>query len=89
MIKEQAQMLQEDFVELSKEHGMKSAFGYFIDKADSAMLAYNQINDDELMHLIANLIVRIADKHGASVDEVMESLKEGIKEMPLPVHSTN
>lgn len=89
MIKEQAQMLQEDFVELSKEHGMKGSFGYFVDKADCAMLAYDRISDDEMMHMIANLIIRIAKKHGASVDEVMASLKEGMKDLPAPLYKSN
>ncbi|MBE6816013.1 MAG: hypothetical protein E7522_11275 [Ruminococcaceae bacterium] len=82
MIKEQAQMLQEDFVKLSNEHGMKGSFGYFIDKADNAMLAYNKTSDNEMMHMIANLIVRIAQKHEASVDEVLKALRDGIKDLP-------
>ena len=79
MIKEQAEMLQEEFVELSKEHGIKASFGYFIDKVDRAMLAYNGITDNEMMYMISQLVVRIAVKNETCPDEVLRVLGEGIK----------
>lgn len=78
MIKEQAEMLQEEFVELSKEHGIKASYGYFIDKVGKAMLAYNNINDNDMMYMVANVVVRIAKKNKTTPEAVLEALKEGI-----------
>ena len=78
MIKEQAEMLQEDFEKVCHENGIKSAFGFFIDGADSAVLAYHKIKDNDLMYMINNLVLRIARKQNLSPFEVLDKLKNGI-----------
>ena len=78
MIKEQAELLERDFKDIVKEHNMKNGFAYFVDRADMAAMIFDDIDDNEMMHVISNLINRIAKRHGMSVDEVMLSLKEGM-----------
>ena len=78
MIKEQAELLERDFKEIIKDHNMKNGFAYFVDKADMAAMIFDKIDDNEMMHVIANLIDRIAKKHGMTVDDVFHSLKEGM-----------
>lgn len=78
MIKEQAEMLQEDFVELSKEHGIKASYGYFVDNVGKAMLAYNNINDNDMMYMLANVVIRIAKKNNTTPDVVLGALSDGI-----------
>ena len=78
MIKEQAEMLQGDFEKVCQENGIKSAFGFFIDGADSAVLAYHKIKDNDLMYMINNLVLRIARKQNMSPFEVLDKLKNGI-----------
>lgn len=79
MIKEQGELLQKEFEELSTEHGIKASFGYFIDKLDKAMLSYNNINDNEMMYMISQLVVRIAVKNETTPDEVLRVLGDGIR----------
>lgn len=78
MIQAQAELLERDFKDIVKSHNMKNGFAYFVDKADMAAMIFDRIDDNEMMHVIANLIDRIAQKHGMTVDEVMYSLKEGM-----------
>ena len=78
MIKEQAEMLQEDFEKVCHDNGIKSAFGFFIDGADNAVLAYHKIMDNDLMYMINNLVLRIAQKQNMSPFEVLDKLKNGI-----------
>ena len=78
MIKEQAEMLQEDFENVCHENGIKAAFGFFIDKTDDAVLSFQKIDDNDLMYMINNLVVRIAKKQKMSPFEVIDKLKNGI-----------
>ena len=78
MIKEQAEMLQEDFEKICHDNGIKSAFGFFIDKNDSAVLSFQKIDDNDLMYMINNLVLRIARKQNMSPFEVLDKLKNGI-----------
>ncbi len=78
MIQAQAEMLERDFKEIVKDHNMKNGFAYFVDKADMAVMLFDNIDDNEMMYVIANLIKRIGSKHGMTVDEVLLSLKEGM-----------
>ena len=78
MIKEQAEMLQEDLNDVYRENGIKSAFGFLIDGADSSMLSFHNIGDNDLMFMINSLIVRIAQKQNMSPFEVIDKLKNGI-----------
>ena len=78
MIKEQAEMLQEDFENVCHENGIKAAFGFFIDKTDDAVLSFQKIDDNDLMYMINNLVVRIAKKQKISPFEVIDKLKNGI-----------
>ena len=80
MTKEQAQLLQGEFVSLSKKYGMKSSIAFFVDTDGKSMMAFNKISDNDLMHYIANLVTRIALKHNMSVYDVLVSLNTGIKE---------
>ena len=79
MIKEQAELLQKEFEELSEEHGIRASYGYFVDKVGKAMLAFNNINDNEMMYMISQLVVRIAVKNETTPDEVLRALNEGIR----------
>ena len=78
MIKEQAEMLQEDFENVCHENGIKAAFGFFIDKTDDAVLSFQKIDDNDLMYMINNLVVWIAKKQKISPFEVIDKLKNGI-----------
>ena len=78
MIKEQAEMLQEDFENVCHENGIKAAFGFFIAKTDDAVLSFQKIDDNDLMYMINNLVVRIAKKQKISPFEVIDKLKNGI-----------
>ena len=78
MIKEQAEMLQEDFEKICHDNGIKSAFGFFIDKNDAAVLAFSKIQNNDLMYMINNLVLRIAQKQNMSPFEVLDKLKNGI-----------
>ena len=79
MIKEQGELLQKEFEELSAEHGMRASFGYFVDKLDKAMLSFNGINDNEMMYMISQLVVRIAVKNETTPGEVLRALGDGIR----------
>ena len=78
MIKEQAAMLHEDFENVCRENGIKAAFGFFIDKNDAAVLAFSKIQNNDLMYMINNLVLRIAQKQNMSPFEVLDKLKNGI-----------
>ena len=80
MTNEKAQSLQKEFVALCEKYGLKSSCGYFVDTDGKSMMAYNLISDNDLMHYIANLIIRIALKHNMSVYDVLVSLNTGIME---------
>lgn len=80
MTKEQAQLLQGEFVSLSKKYGMKSSIAFFVGSDGMSMMAFNKISDNDTMHYIANLIIRIAKKNNLSVYDVLVSLNNGIEE---------
>lgn len=81
MDREKAAMINQDFEELSKKHKLKASFGYFIDGSSNAMFAFNDISDNDMMHLMGNMIVRIAHKYDAPVKEILGTLEEGIKDI--------
>ena len=82
MIKEQAEMLQEDLRDVCKANGIVSGFGFFADKVGQAMLFYHNIGDNDIMYMINNLVIRIAEKQKISPYEVLEKLKNGIHPIP-------
>lgn len=82
MTKEQAQLLQGEFVALSKKYGMKSSIAFFVGSDGMSMMAFNKISDNDTMHYIANLVIRIAKKNNLLYD-VLVSLKTGIEEQGI------
>lgn len=81
MIKEQGELLQKEFCELSTEHGIKGSFGYFIDKFGQAMVSFNNVNDNDIMFMMSQLVVRVANRNEATPDEILKALGDGIKDM--------
>ena len=80
MTKETGLLLQEEFIALCKKYGLKSSSGFFVDTDGKSMMAFNKISDNDIMHYIANLVIRIARKNKMSVYDVLVSLNTGIKE---------
>lgn len=78
MLKEEAALLQEKFRKLSEEHDMRNSFAYFVGKDQQALMLFNKVDDNELMHVLANLVSRIAKKHNMTTDEVLQALKDGL-----------
>ena len=74
MTKEQAQLLQQEFVTLSKKYGMKSSIAFFVDTDGKSMMAFNKISDNDTMYYIANLVNRIAKRNNMFVYDVLVSL---------------
>ena len=80
MTKEQAQLLQGEFVTLSKKYGLKSSIAFFVGTDGMSMMAFNKISDNDTMYYIANLVNRIAKRNNMSVYDVLVSLNTGIEE---------
>ena len=80
MTNEKAKLLQEEFIALCKKYELKSSSGFFVDTDGKSMMAFNKISDNDIMHYIANLVIRIARKNKMSVYDVLVSLNTGIKE---------
>ena len=80
MTKEQAQLLQGEFVTLSKKYGLKSSIAFFVGTDGKSMMAFNKISDNDTMYYIANLVNRIAKRNNMSVYDVLVSLNTGIEE---------
>lgn len=79
MTNEEAKILNEDFEKFCVDHDIKCAAAYLASAKDkSAVMAYHDIDDNELFHVAASLIIHISQKHNAPYKEVMRVLDEGI-----------
>lgn len=76
---EEAQKIQQAFDELCEKQEMKSGFAYFASKNDqSAMLAMHHITDNELLHIAANIMQRVAKKHNTTPFRVSKIILLGM-----------
>ena len=81
MTNEEAKILNKDFEKFCIDHEIKSATAYLASSKDnSAVMAYHDIDDNELFHVAASLIIHIAQKHNASYQHVIDVLRDGIAE---------
>lgn len=78
MEKETGTAIQAKFKELSDEYKIRASFGYFLDVDSTALVTYNNINDDEMLYLCSIIIRRIAKKRGVTTDYVIEAMREGM-----------
>lgn len=77
---EQLRRLESDFRELCVRTHFKSAFGFFVDTKNEASMIYRGISDNEIMHLLFNVIKGLAEKRGISPDVILGKLKDGFDE---------
>ena len=81
MNQDKGKLLQEEFMNLSNNHELKCSFGYFVDQKNDRTYGYNMVTDNDLMNMIANLVIGIANRNEATPEQVLDSLKRGINEM--------
>ena len=81
MSQDKGKLLQEEFMNLNNNHDLKCSFGYFVDQKNARTYGYNMVTDNDLMNMIANLIIGIANRNEATPEQVLDSLKRGINEM--------
>ena len=73
-------MMRKEFDRLSTAYEMQKSFGYFIDKQGTTVLAYNKIDDDQMLYMVSRIVKRIARKHNAKYSEVMSAVAEWIED---------
>lgn len=75
LTKEFGTKLNDDFEKFVQEHDMRSALAYFRsnDGEVVALLKHN-VTDKEIMDLIANLVIGLADKNGISSTDIYNDL---------------
>ena len=81
MEQDKRKLLQQEFIDLSNNHDIKCSFGYFVDQMNAKTFGYNMVTDNDLMNMIAILVMGIADRNEATPEQVLDSLKRGIKDM--------
>ena len=81
MEQDKGKLLQEEFTNLSNNYNIKCSFGYFVDQVNAKTYSYNMVTDNDLMNMIANLIIGIANRNEATPEQVIDALQRGISSM--------
>lgn len=76
---EEGKTFQAIFAKFCADNRMKTGAAYFASADDqSAIMAYHNVSDNDLMHIAANLLMHVAHKNNISIAEVMQALVEGM-----------
>ena len=81
MNQDKGKLLQEEFMNMGNKYELKCSFGYFVDQKNATTYGYNMVTDNDLMNMIANLVIGIANRNEATPEQVLDSLKNGINVM--------
>ena len=81
MTNEEAKILRDGFESFCNRHNIKSAAAYLASTKDnSALMAYHNIDDNELCHVAASIIMHLSAKYNATPQEIIKTLEDGINE---------
>ncbi len=75
-----AQLIQDGFKTFSEAHEIESSLGYFVDNDGTTVFAFNEIVDQHVMHLLATLVMKMAEKHEADPQVFVKALGDIIDE---------
>lgn len=75
-----AQLIQDGFKTFSEAHDIESSMGYFVDRDGTTLLAFNEITDQHVMHLLATMVLKMAEKHEADPKAILGALSEVVED---------
>lgn len=76
---EEGKNLQALFAQFCADNRMKTGAAYFASADDqSAIMAYHNASDNDLMHIAANLLMHVAHKNNISLGQVVQALVDGM-----------
>lgn len=75
-----AQLIQDGFKTFSEAHEIESSLGYFVDNDGTTVFAFNEIVDQHVMHLVATLVLKMAEHNQADPQVFVKAFGEIIDE---------
>lgn len=71
---ERVELIEAGFKTFTEAHEIDSSLGYFVDKDGSTFFAFNEITDQHVMHLMASLILKMAERCEADPKAIIGAL---------------
>ena len=73
-------LLNAGFQTFNKAHEVDSAIGYFVDRDGTTTFAFHEVTDQHVMHLMASLVLKMAEKCEADPKAIIGALDSIITE---------
>ncbi len=80
MSSNRVELLNAGFQTFNEAHGVDSAIGYFVDRDGTTTFAFHEVTDQHVMHLMASLVLKMAEKCGAEPKAIIGALDTIIEE---------
>lgn len=77
---ERVDLINAGFKTFSEAHDIDSSIGYFVERDGSTVFAFNEITDQHVMHLMASLVLKMAEKCEADPKAIIGALDAIISE---------
>ena len=62
MNNERVELINAGFKTFNEAHSIDSGIGYFVDRDGSTVFAFHEVTDQHVMHLMASLVLKMAEK---------------------------
>lgn len=71
---ERVELINAGFKTFSEAHEVDSSIGYFVDRDGSTYFAFHEVTDQHVMHLMASLVLKMAEKCEADPKAIVGAL---------------
>ena len=80
MDEQRVDLINAGFKTFSEAHDIDSSIGYFVDRDGSTVFAFHEVTDQHVMHLMASLVLKMAEKCEADPKAIIGALDTIISE---------
>ena len=77
---ERVELINAGFKTFNEAHSIDSGIGYFVDRDGSTVFAFHEVTDQHVMHLMASLVLKMAEKCEADPKAIIGALDTIITE---------
>ena len=80
MDEKRVDLINAGFKTFSEAHDIDSSIGYFVDRDGSTIFAFHEVTDQHVMHLMASLVLKMAERCDADPKAIIGALDTIITE---------
>ncbi|MBQ8417834.1 MAG: hypothetical protein IJX10_04295 [Phascolarctobacterium sp.] len=80
MSNNRVELLNAGFKTFNEAHDVDSAIGYFVDRDGATTFSFHEVTDQHVMHLMASLVLKMAEKCEADPKAIIGALDTIIDE---------